>query len=181
MLPEAVSFDQVEIWFQDEARVGQRGTITRIWAPKGTRPRVVRQQQFTAVYVFGAVCPVEDKAYALVMPGANTEAMQQHLDGIAQAVDTGKHAVLVTDRAAWHMSKHLKCPSNLSLLPLPPYSPELNPVEQLWQQLRDRYWSNRCFKDYDEIVHTCCQGWNQFVTQPDAIRNLCSRRWAVLI
>ncbi len=74
----------MEVWFQDEARVGQRGTITRVWAPKGTRPRVVQQQQFTAVYVFGAVCPAEDKAYALVMPEANNEAMQHHLDGIAQ-------------------------------------------------------------------------------------------------
>lgn len=180
MLPEEVSLDQVEVWFQDEARVGQRGTITRVWAPKGTRPRVVRQQQFTAVYVFGAVCPAEDKAYALVMPEANTEAMQHHLDGIAQTVGTGKHAVLVTDRAAWHTSKQLNCPNNLSLLPLPPYSPELNPVEQLWQQLRDQFWSNRCFKHYDEIVDTCCQAWNQYTSQENVIRNLCSRRWAIL-
>jgi hypothetical protein len=129
VLPEGVSFDQVEIWFQDEARVGQRGTLTRLWASKGTRPRVVQQQQFTAVYVFGAVCPAEDKAYALVLPEANTQAMQHHLDGIAQVVETGKHAVVVIDRAGWHMSKQLKCPGNLSLLPLPAYSPELNPVE----------------------------------------------------
>ena len=108
VLPEGIPLDQVEVWFQDEARVGQRGTITRQWAPKGTRPRVVRQQQFTAGDVFGAVCPVEDKAYALVMPAANTEAMQQHLNGIAQAVGMVKHAVLVTDRAAWHTRKRLK-------------------------------------------------------------------------
>ena len=71
-----------------------------------------------------------------LMPNANTEAMQYHLDGIAQMVETGRHAVIVIDRAAWHMSKQLKCPDNLSLLPLPAYSPELNPVEQVWQQLR---------------------------------------------
>jgi len=180
VLPKAVSFDQVDIWFQDEARVGQRGTLTRIWAEKGTRPRVVRQQQFAAAYVFGAVCPSKDSAYALLMPDANTEAMQHHLDGIAQMVETGRHAVIVIDRAAWHMSKQLKSPDNLCLLPLPAYSPELNPVEQVWQQLRDKYWANRCFKDYEDIVTSCCEAWNSFVGQPDVIRRLCSRQWAVL-
>ncbi len=132
------------------------------------------------MYVFGAVCPAEDKAYALVMPDANTEAMQQHLDGIAQSVSPGKHVILVADRAAWHTSKRLICPNNLTLPPLLPYSPELNPVEQVWQHLRDRSWANRCFKHYDEIVDACCQAWNQFASQTDAIKNLCSRQWAVL-
>lgn len=180
VLPEALSLDQVEVWFQDEARVGQRGTVTRIWAQKGTRPRAVRQQQFEAAYVFGAVCPGKDKASALVMPEANTEAMQQHLNGIAVAVEAGKHAVLVTDRAAWHMTKKLVCPGNLSIVPLPAYSPELNPVEQIWQRLRNSHWANRCFNHYDDIVDACCQAWTQFVNQSDAVRNLCTRQWAVL-
>ena len=114
------------------------------------------------------------------MPEANTEAMQHHLDGIAQTVDAGKHAILVVDRAAWHASGQLNWPSNLSLVPLPAYSPELNPVEQLWQQLRDQFWSNRCFKGYDDIVESCCQAWNQYTSQKNVIRNLCSRRWVVL-
>ncbi len=71
VLPKAVSFDQVNIWFQDEARVGQRGTLTRIWVEKGTGPRVVRQQQFTVAYMFGAVFPNKDCAYALLMLDAN--------------------------------------------------------------------------------------------------------------
>jgi DDE superfamily endonuclease len=179
--PDGLGLEAVEVWFQDEARVGQRGTVTRMWAPKGSRPRVVRQQQFEAAYVFGAVCPTEGKAAALVMPTANAEAMQHHLDLIATAVAPGKHGVLVVDGAAWHVTGKLVMPPNISILPLPPYSPELNPVEQIWEQLRQSDWANRCFANYDQIVEVCCQAWNRFASQPDTIRSLCTRRWALLI
>ena len=130
-MPNSLSLDKVEVWFQDEARVGQRGTLTRIWAPKGSRPRAVRQQQFEAAYMYGAVCPAEGKAVGIVMPKANSEGMQVHIDMIAAAVTSGKHAVLVVDRAAWHVTAKLRMPKNLSILHLPPYSPELNTVEQI--------------------------------------------------
>lgn len=173
-MPKGLDLEAVEVWFQDEARVCQRGTVTRMWAPKGSRPRVIRQQQFEAAYVFGAVCPADGKAAALVMPKANSEGMQHHLDLIAAAVSSGKHAVLVVDRAAWHVTEKLLVPANLSILPLPSYSPELNPVEQIWQQLRQSDWANRCFKNYDEIVDVCCQAWNRFANQPDTVRRVCS-------
>ena len=115
------------------------------------------------------------------MPAANSESIQYHLNSIAAAVNPGKHAVLVLDRAAWHVTEKLLMSANLSILPLPPYSPELNPVEQIWQQLRQSDWANRCFKGYDEIVDVSCQAWNQFASQPDTIRNLCTRQWALLI
>jgi hypothetical protein len=181
VVPGGLGLEAIEVWFQDEARVGQRGTLTRMWAPKGRRPRVIRQQQFEAAYVFGAVCPAEGKAAALVMPTANAETMQHHLDLIAATVAPGKHGVLVADGAAWHVTGKLLIPANLSILPLPPYSPELNPVEQVWQQLRQSDWANRCFTDYDQIVDVCCQAWNQFANQPDTIRSLCTRKWALLI
>ena len=181
VVPNDLGMEAVEIWFQDEARVGQRGTVTRLWAPKGSRPRVIRQQQFEAAYVFGAVCPAQGKALAFVMPQANSESMQHHLDLIAATVRPDKYVVLVVDRAAWHVTKKLRIPANLSILPLPPYSPELNPVEQVWQQLRQSDWANRCYQSYDEIVNVCCQAWRQFANQPDTIRNLCSRQWALLI
>jgi transposase len=152
--------------------------VTRIWAPKGSRPRAVRQQQFEAATVFGAACPAEGKASAWVMPAANSKSMRHHLNLIAAAVTPGKHGVLVLDRAAWHVTEKLLMPANLSILPLPPYSPELNPVEQIWQPLRQSGWANRCFKGYDEIVDVCCQAWNRFASQPDSIRNLCTRQWA---
>jgi hypothetical protein len=105
--PRGLGLEAIEVWFQDGARVGQRGALTRIWAAKGGRPRAVRQQQFQAAYVFGAVCPAEGKAAALVMPKANSDSMQRHLDLISTTITPGKHGVLVADRAAWHMTGKL--------------------------------------------------------------------------
>lgn len=117
----------------------------------------------------------------LIMPKANSEGMQKHLDIIAAAVAPGKHAVLVVDRAAWHVTAKLRVPTNLSILTLPPYSPELNPVEQIWQQLRRSDWANRCFKNYGGIVDARCQAWNKFALQTGDIRSICSRSWATLL
>lgn len=175
-----MAIESVDIWFQDEARVGQRGTVTRTWAKKGTRPRLSRQQQFEYAYVFGAVCPARDDAVGLVMPAVNTEAMLVHLEHIAMKIPVGRHAVIVLDKAAWHTTKRLKRFSNISLLPLPPASPELNPTEQVWQVLRDEYLANRHYNDYDAIVTACCDAWNAFVDIPGRVKNLCTRAWVNL-
>ena len=97
----------VEIWFQDEARFGQQGSLCRLWAIKGTRPRVVRQRQFTYTYLFGAVCPARGVAVGLLLPYANTQTMMVHLEHISMQIPAGKHAVIVLDRASWHTTKHL--------------------------------------------------------------------------
>lgn len=168
----------MDIWFQDEARIGQQGTLSRVWSKKGVRPRLVRQQQYESAYVFGAVCPQHDQAIGLVVPHANTEAMKQHLDLVSEQVPAGRHAVVVLDRAGWHTTPKLAHFENISLLPLPPYSPELNPTEQVWAQLRTRYFANRCFKGYEDIVDSSCHAWNAFVGEKGAIQKLCTREWA---
>jgi len=104
--------------------------------------------------------------------------MQKHLDEIAKQIEPGKHAVLVFDQAAWHTTKKLLLPKNMSLLPLPAASPELNPTEQVWQVLRDRYLANRCFKSYEHILECCCEAWNAFTSVAGAVRQLCTREWA---
>lgn len=180
MLPKGVEIESVDIWFQDEARVGQRGTVTRTWAKRGSRPRLTRQQQFEYAYIFGAVCPGKDEAVGLVMPAVNTEAMLVHLEHISAKIPERRHAVIVLDQAAWHTTKRLNRFNNISLLPLPPASPELNPTEQVWQILRDERLANRCYKDYNTIMSACCDAWNMFVDTPSRVRNLCSRSWANL-
>jgi len=124
------------------------------------------------------VCPERDVAVGLVLPMVNSEAMKVHLQHISAEVKKGKHAVIILDRATWHTTKKVKGFRNITLLPLPAASPELNPVEQLWQQLRDRYLSNRSYKDYDDIVKSCCEAWNNYVDIPESIRRLCTRKWA---
>jgi transposase len=175
-----VQLSQVDIWFQDEMRIGQRGTQTRLWARKGTRPRVVRQQQSESAYIFGAVCPQCDAAVGLVLPFANTQTMALHLEAISLAVPPGRHAVVVLDQAGWHTTPKLPQLPNVSLLSLPAGSPELNPAEQVWQQLRDRSLANRCYDSYDDIIDACCEAWNKFTQIPNAIRSLCTRNWANL-
>lgn len=112
------------------------------------------------------------------MPYCDTHAMQQHLAEIATQVEPGAHAVLLLDQAGWHLSGKLHVPKNITLLPLPPRAPELNPVENLWQFLRDNYLSNRIFKSYDDILDHCCSAWNRLVDQPWHIMSIGLRDWA---
>ena len=129
-------------------------------------------------YIFGAICPKKGKGAGLVLPYCDTAAMNKHLAEIARAVDPGAHAVLILDRAGWHMTQKLVVPKNITLLFLPPRSPELNPVENVWQFMRDNWLSNRVFADYDDIVAHCCEAWNKLVDQPWKIISLGMRDWA---
>src|SRR3712207_1030940 len=156
----------VEIWFADEARVGQKNTITRRWARRGTRPAAPKDQRTESAYIFGAICPALAKGAGLVMPRCTTEAMNLHLAEIARAVTAGAHAVLLLDQAGWHLTKKLVVPSNLTLMPLPARSPELNPVEAIWQFLRQNWLGNRIFASYDDIVDHCCHAWNRLIDEP---------------
>ena len=110
-------------------RLGQKNGLVRQWARTGSRPRQPRDQRYESAYLFGAICPERGTGAAVVMPKANTEAMQLHLNEISRAVRPGAHAVLVLDRAAWHTTPQLKLPKNLTLMPLPSRAPELNPTE----------------------------------------------------
>lgn len=177
-MPDEVHGKPLEIWFQDEARVGQQGTLTRLWARQGTRPRAPKDCRYAWAYIFGAVCPARRTGAALVMPHANTGAMNAHLAEISAQVSPGAHALLVLDGAGWHRSTDLVVPPNISLLALPPYSPELNPVENLWQFLRQNNLANRVFENYDAIVDICCEAWNALLAMPETVASITSREWA---
>ena len=138
--------EQVQVWFQDETRMGQQGSLSRLWARKGTRPRVVRQQQFMYQYIFGAVCPEEKLAAAIIAPSANSVTMQIHLDEISLHIQEGKHGVVIMDQASWHINQLLRLPKNMSVLHLAPYSPELNAQEPVWRVLKDRFLNNRVYQ-----------------------------------
>jgi transposase len=112
------------------------------------------------------------------MPWCDTNAMEAHLAEISTAVDPGAHAVLIVDQAGWHMSPKLNIPDNITLLPLPPRSPELNPVENVWQFMRDNWLSNRIFTSYEDIVALCCEAWNRLIDQPWKIMSIGMRDWA---
>ena len=170
----------VEVWFQDEMRVGQKNKLTYRWARKGSRPRAAHDQRTQSTYLFGAVCPDRGAGAALVLPACNSEAMQLHLDEIATKVAPGAHAILILDQAGWHGAKELRIPANISLLPLPPRSPELNSQENIWQFMRQSWLSNRIFKSFDDTVDHCCYAWNTLIGQPWKIMSIARRDWATV-
>ncbi len=112
------------------------------------------------------------------MPRADTHAMGEHLKLIGAEVAAGAHAILIVDQAGWHMSPKLEVPENITIVPLPPRSPELNPVENIWQFIRQNWLSNRVFKSYEDIVAHCCESWNKLTDQPWRIRSIGHRDWA---
>ena len=168
----------IEVWFADEARIGQKNKITRRWAKRGTRPSAPTDQRTASAYIFGAICPKHGKGAALIMPRCNTEAMNLHLAEIAAQIAPGAHAALLVDQAGWHLSSRLVMPPNITLIPLPAKCPELNPQENVWQFLRDNWLSNRIFKSYDDVVDHCCEAWNNLVDQPWRIMSIGLRTWA---
>jgi len=178
-LPAAARGRPIEVWWQDEARVGQQGTLTRVWAERGSRPPAPRDQRYTWAYLFGAVCPARGIGAGLVLPTANAAMMNIHLAEISTQVSHGAHAVLVLDGAGWHQTGgQLRVPENITLLHLPPYAPELNPVENVWAYLRANKLSNRVFDTYESIVDACCDAWNWLTRQPECITSIATRPWA---
>ena len=158
--------------------MGQKNGRARIWAKRGTRPRLPADQRYTNAYLFGAICPRSGKGAALMLPFANTRAMQMHLDEISCNVAAKAHGVVLMDRAGWHSTGKLKVPKNLTIILLPSRSPELNPVENIWQYLRQNWLSNRVFEDYHAIIEAGCQAWNKLIDQPETIMSIGLRDWA---
>lgn len=179
-IPETARGKPIEIWFQDEARLGQQGTLTRVWAKRGTRPRAPRDQRYEWAYIFGAVCPERRATAALVLPCANAEAMNLHLEEISNQVAAGAHAVLVLDRAGYHKEAALELPQNITLLALPSYSPELNPAENIWAYLRGNTLANTVYESYDEIVDTACEAWMFFASDKERVASIATREWATV-
>ena len=168
---------RIEVWFQDEMRVGQKNDLVYQWAPKGTRPRQPQDQRYENAYLFGAFCADRDTGAALILPHANTDAMQLHLEEIGRSIKPGAHGLVVLDQAGWHTTKALNTPSNLTLLPLPPASPELNPAENVWQFLRQTYLSARVFETYIDLLDAIQDAWRRLTNEVGRIASITARSW----
>jgi len=150
-----------------------------VWAPVGSRPRMVRDNRRDSVYLFGAICPARAVGAAVIMPSVNAEAMNEHLQEISTMVAPGAHAGLLCDRAGWHQTgRRLRVPGNITLLPLPSYSPELNPMENVWHYLRENKLCARVWNSYQAIVKACAAAWRFLIDDPDRIRSIGTRDWA---
>jgi hypothetical protein len=143
-----------------------------VWFERGLRPEGVIDHRHASAWLYGAVRPGTDAAFALVLTEVGAAAMQVFLDRFAATLPAGVHAALLLDGAGWHTAADLDVPANISLVFLPPYSPKLNPVERVWLYLRERFLSLRLFADLDDIIDGCCDAWNRLVAEPGRVASL---------
>ncbi len=159
----------VLLFAQDEGRVGRISDVRRAWSPLGTRPQAPRQIIRTYLYVFTAVCPALGKMTSLILPWANTAMMNLFLRQVADYF-----ILMLTDQAGWHTSQKLELPENIRLIKLPPRSPELNPAEHIWEELREKNFANKAFRDLDEVEDKLCQGLTDLNRNPEKLRSMTS-------
>ncbi len=140
---------------------------------------MVRDNRHASVHLFGAICPQRGVGAAIIMPHVNTAAMSEHLKEVSTQVAPGAHAVLVCDGAGWHQtSGKLQVPGNITLLPLPPYAPELNPMENVWHYLRENRLCTLVWDSSEQIIDACAKAWNFLTDDPQRIRSIGTRDWA---
>lgn len=168
---------RLSLWFQDEARFGMRGTVTRIWALTGQRPRALQQQEFEWTYLYGSVEPLTGRTHACRLPEVNTLVMNRYLENFSSHLDDDEHALMVLDRAGWHRACALVIPRNVTLLCLPPYSPELNPMELVWGNGRRTYLANSTYETIDFLEHAVDTMWLQQTQDLESMQSLCGFQW----
>jgi hypothetical protein len=166
----------IKLFFQDEGRFGRIGTLRGCWAPGGMRPHLDCQIVRQYTHVFSAVCPEDGASFSLILPYADTEAMTLFLEAFSKEYADFR-IIAVMDQAAWHKSKHLARFDNLQIVFQPPYSPELNPVEHLWEHVREKYFWNRSWNSLSELEDTLEMAFREVGQAKDIVRSLSSFDW----
>jgi transposase len=165
---------RLRVYFQDESRFGQQGTTTNVWAPRGSRPAAIRQTEYGYLWVLGAVCPETGHAEGLLSPQLNASIVSLFLEQLSKTIPQDEHVVMIWDGAGFHTAKKLQPPPNISLVKLPAYSPELNPIENLWHYLKSHFWSNRAYADYDALESAAMTAWQIAALDTQLIKTVCA-------
>jgi hypothetical protein len=156
---------------QDEGCFGRMSRPHRCWAPHGIRPLVPSQVVREALYVFAAIAPSLGKLCSLILPTANTEMMNVFLEHVSQTF-SNSFIVMQVDQASWHHAKALVIPENIRLIQQPPYSPEVNPVEHIWDAIWEKYFHNRIFPSLDILTDKLCDALNKLADDPQRVRSM---------
>lgn len=162
-------------YFFDEARFGQQGNSYRIWADKNTRPRLKKQLGFKSCYLIGAVAPGSGEKTGMVFTTLDTDVMNLFFENLSERIPNNHHAIVVMDGAGFHRGNELRIPENISIKMLPPYSPELNPIEKIWQWLKEHYLGNRIFKCLDDMFVAGIDAWNSLSSE--TIKSVAKADW----
>ena len=169
----------LQLWCEDEAREGQKGRTGHRWLTRGVRPPGRRDKRFLSTFILAAVRPGHGDAFALVLPEARAATLDMFLARFAETLPAGVPAVLMPDQAGWHGRAALQVPACIALLPLPPHSPELNPVQRVWLYLRERFPSFRLRRNEQAIVDALCAAWNASRDETGRLTTLTSYPWIV--
>jgi transposase len=161
----------VLIMATDEGRFGRTGEVHACWCPAGFRPTIAKQQVRQYFYAFAAVAPALGQVCSLILPAANTTMMNLFLVHLSSEF-AQFFIILQLDRAGWHRAKHLRVPENIRLLPQPAYSPELMPVEHLWEEIREKHFYNRIFNSLDAVEETLCEALKSLMNAPEQVRSM---------
>jgi hypothetical protein len=177
-LQQAYPEARIELWSQDEHRIGLKPILRRIWARKGSHVRAVVRPRYQWMYLYGFVQPQSGATSWLLMPTVTTTAFSLALSAFAQeqGVGSNKHILLVMDQAGWHKSRDLRLPEGLHLLFLPSHSPELQPAERLWP-LTNEPLANRVFRSLDELEDVQAERCRWLQAHPDITRGQTSFHW----
>ena len=170
----------VRLMFQDEGRFGLLGTPRRCWAPHKMRPVVGARLERKYIYAFSAVSPHDGVIDSLVLPCVNAETMSLFLAEVAQR-HANEFIMMVMDQAGWHLAGDLVVPGNMRLICLPPYSPELNPAEHLWEAVREDYFANHVFADLDAVEAALIKGLLALESNPDRTQSMTGFDWITSI
>jgi len=169
-----LSTGKVRLMFQDEAGFGRINKPKYCWCEKGFRPCVPCHHIREYRYAYGAVEPQTGESFFLVLPYCNTDCMNVFLQELSEAY-SNDYVLLVADGAAWHKSKALQIPQNIEIFPLPPYTPEMNPIEQIWKELRKRGFKNEIFQTLDKVVDRLCETICSLTN--DIVKSVTGRQW----
>jgi len=169
---------EIELWCEDEARLGLIPIIRRIWAPRGSKPVAVGRRRYQWMYVYGFVRPTTGDVYWLLLPTVSAEAFQIALDHFAQAfgVNEKKRVLMVVDNAGWHVANNLRIPDGMRFINLPAYSPELQPAERLWPLMNESR-ANRPIETLSELEEILVQRCNYLSGASEVIRNRTHFHW----
>lgn len=164
--------------FQDEAGFGRINKPKRCWCPAGIRPNVPCHHIREYRYLYGAVSPADGKLFSLVLPYTNTICMNVFLRELSKAYPKD-YILLVVDNAAWHSSRTLQIPENIQLYPLLPYTPELNPIEMIWDEIREKGFRNEVFASLEKVVDRLCDCVRSLMRNASRIASITHRAWII--
>lgn len=152
---------KVIVYYEDESRYGQKTITTGVWSPKGNRPEYKNENGFLNSWIYGAINIETGQRYGLVLPNLNSENMQIFLKSFSKTIKRSEHVLLILDGSKAHNNNKLIIPNNITLNFLPPYSPQLNPIERLWSYLKRNYLSFKLYKKIEDIIQAGIEAWNQ--------------------